>query len=110
MRGDLVESVLRGSVAVAGARGELLAWAGEPEVPLFFRSSAKPFQAVPLVASGAADAYGFTTEELALASASHNATERHQAVVASMLRKAGLQESDLQCGIASPLDEKEQAR
>ena len=52
----------------------MAAWAGDPETRMFFRSSAKPFQAVPLVASGAADAYGFTTEEVALASASHNAT------------------------------------
>ena len=109
-RGDLVESRHLGNVVAIHANNNVVAWAGDPEARMFFRSSAKPFQAIPLVASGAADAYGFTTEERVLASASHNATERHQAVVASMLRKAGLRESDLQCGIASPLDEKEKAR
>jgi L-asparaginase II len=109
-RGDLVESRHLGNVVAIHANNDVVAWAGDPEARMFFRSSAKPFQAIPLVASGAADAYGFTTEELALASASHNATERHQAVVASMLGKAGLRESDLQCGLAPPLDEQEKAR
>ncbi len=109
-RGTLVESSHRGSVAVVDSDGTMVAWAGNPEERLYFRSSAKAFQGIPLVASGAADAFGFTTEELALATASHNATGRHQAVVASMLTKAGLRESDLQCGIAPPLDEDEKAR
>ena len=109
-RGNLVESIHLGHAVVINGNTDLVAWAGDPETRMFFRSSAKPFQAIPLLASGAADAYGFTTEELALASASHNATSRHQAVVASMLAKAGLREEDLQCGIAPPLDEAEKAR
>jgi len=109
-RGDLVESRHLGNVVVVDGKGDIVAWAGEPEERLFFRSSAKAFQAIPLVVSGAADAYGFTTEELALATASHNATERHQAIASSMLEKIGLGESDLQCGIAPPFDEEEKAR
>ena len=109
-RGALVESRHLGNAAVVDGNGDLVAGAGDPETRMFFRSSAKPFQAIPLVASGAADAYGFTPEELALATASHNATQRHQAVVASMLAKAGLKEDALQCGIAPPLDEEEKAR
>ena len=109
-RGNLVESRHLGHVAVVGGPRDVVAWAGEPDTRMFFRSSAKPFQAVALVASGAADAYGFTTEEVALSSASHNATGRHQAVVASMLAKAGLHESDLQCGTSPPMDEEEKAR
>lgn len=109
-RGDLVESRHLGNAVVVDGNADVVASAGDVETRMYFRSSAKPFQAIPLVASGAADAYGFTDEELALASASHNATERHQSVVASMLTKAGLRESDLQCGIAPPLDEEEKAR
>ena len=109
-RGNLVESRHLGNVVVVDGNTDVVAWAGDPEARMFFRSSAKPFQAVPLVASGAADAYGFTTEELALSSASHNATGRHQAIVSSMLTKAGLHECDLQCGFAPPMDEQEKAR
>lgn len=109
-RGDVIESVHQGSVVVVDADGDLVAWAGDPTAHVFFRSSAKIFQAVPLIVTGAADAYGFTTEELALACASHNGTRRHQDVVSSMLRKIGLSEQDLLCGAAPPLDEAEQAR
>lgn len=109
-RGTSVESVHYGHVAVVNGDGRLIAFAGDPAWRPFFRSSAKPFQAVPLLASGAADAYGFTTEEIALSAASHNATPRHQAIVASMLEKAGLNEGDLRCGFSTPLDEEEGAR
>jgi L-asparaginase II len=109
-RGDLVESRHLGNVVVADGGGKVVAWAGDPDARMFFRSSAKPFQAVPLLASGAADAFGFSDEELALATASHNATARHQGVVSSMLAKAGLHERDLQCGISPPMDEEEKAR
>jgi L-asparaginase II len=109
-RGEQIEAVHEGSVAVVDGTGKLLAWAGDPQSHRFFRSSAKPFQATPLVVSGAADAFGFTTEELALSCASHNATERHQAIVTSMLEKIGLGEEHLQCGFTEPLDEEEAAR
>jgi L-asparaginase II len=106
----LVESIHQGNVAVVNADGRVVAFGGDPHTRAYFRSSAKPFQALPLLASGAADAFGFTTEEWALATASHDATDRHQAIVASMLKKAGLSESDLLCGFSPPLDEKENAR
>jgi L-asparaginase II len=63
----------------------------------------KPFQALPLVLSGAADAFGLTGEELAVACASHNAEEPHLAAVRSILEKAGLGEDDLQSGAHPPL-------
>jgi L-asparaginase II len=109
-RGALVESIHCGSVAVVDDAGEMVTWAGDPEGRIYFRSSGKPFQAVPLVASGAADAFGFNSVELALACASHDASARHQAVAASMLAKAGLGESDLRCGFSPPMDEEEKAR
>jgi L-asparaginase II len=109
-RGGLVESTHTGSVAVCEVAGRLVAHAGDVENVVYFRSSAKPFQAVPLGESGAADAYGFATEELALACASHDATPRHQRVVARMLAKIGLDEDALGCGISPPADAQEQAR
>ncbi len=109
-RGTVVESSHLGSTVVVDANGTVVAWAGDRDLRIYFRSSAKPFQAIPLVASGAADAFGFTSEELALACASHNGSRRHQAVVASMLQKADVDECELQCGFAPPLDEEEKAR
>ena len=59
-RGGITESVHYGVVVVVDATGEIIASAGDPETVVFFRSSAKPFQAIPVIESGAADAFGFT--------------------------------------------------
>ena len=109
-RGDVVESMHRGIVAVVDVDGALVASAGDVERLAYFRSSAKPFQAIPLVESGAADAFGFTERELALACSSHDATPDHQRGVARMLEKIGLHEENLRCGISPPVDEQELAR
>jgi L-asparaginase II len=102
-RGELVESIHRGRFAVFDPRGDELETLGDPEAYVYLRSSAKPFQALPLVLSGAADAFGLTDEELAVACASHNAEEPHLAAVGSILQKAGLSEADLQSGAHPPM-------
>lgn len=102
-RGGVVESAHRGRFVFCDARSEELEAGGDPDALIFFRSSAKPFQALPLASTGAADAFGLTREELAVACASHNAEPRHLALVRSILRKAGLSEDDLQCGAHPPL-------
>jgi L-asparaginase II len=109
-RNDVVESVHRGRVAVVARDGSLVAFAGNPAQVAYFRSSAKPFQAVPLVESGAADAFGFGTRELALACSSHDSTPDHQRGVFRMLEMSGLHDDDLRCGISPIADEQEQAR
>jgi L-asparaginase II len=110
MRGGAVESVHAGVVVVANRQGEVIASAGDPKTFAYFRSSAKPFQAVPLVESGAADRFGFTPAELALCCASHQAEPRHQEQVAAMLAKLGLDQSALQCGAPLPSDDEEMGR
>ena len=102
-RGGLVESVHRGRIAVYDPEGTELEAFGDTEAYVYLRSSAKPFQALPLVLSGTADAIGMTGEELAVACASHNAEEPHLAAVRSILQKAGLSESDLQSGAHPPM-------
>jgi L-asparaginase II len=102
-RGALVESVHRGRVAVCDPDGELIEAAADPDGYIYSRSSAKPFQALPLLLSGAADAFGLTDEELAVVCASHNAEEPHLAAVRSILSRAGLSEDDLQSGAHPPM-------
>ena len=68
----------------------------------YLRSSAKPHQAVPLVASGAADRFGFNEREIALACASHSGEPIHTETVSAMLRKIGLEASALRCGLHEP--------
>ena len=98
LRGSTIESFHRGSVAVADPHGRLLLALGDVDHPIFPRSACKVLQALPLVASGAAEAFGLTDDELALACASHGGEPRHTATAASMLAKAGLDASALECG------------
>lgn len=109
-RGDLVESRHAGVVVAAETSGQVIASAGDPEARAYFRSSAKPFQAVPLIECGAADHYGFTPADLALCCSSHDGAPWQQAAVAAMLDTIGLGPEALQCGIAPPYDEREAAR
>jgi L-asparaginase II len=102
-RGQLVESEHWGDLAVADAAGRLIVGLGEPERRCYLRSSAKPFQALSLVASGAAEAYGLGNPELAIAQASHYGRDRHVEAVQSLLAKAGVPEDALQCGTHRPI-------
>jgi L-asparaginase II len=98
-RGGIVESIHHGAVAVADAQGQLVAAYGDPHLVTFLRSSAKPFQAIPLVESGAAEAFGLTPREIALACASHKGLDMHLETVTGMQQKIGVSESDLLCGV-----------
>src|SRR5690606_15530343 len=71
--------------------------------PVFPRSAVKAIQALPLVESGAADAFGFGDRELALACASHSGEARHAEMSSSMLARAGLGETALECGWHWPM-------
>jgi L-asparaginase II len=103
-RGPLVENRFRGSVAVVDGTGRLLLAAGDPEMVTYWRSAAKPIQAMELVRSGAADRFGYTSEHLAIFSASHNGEPVHTNLVADALQRAGLSQANLQCGIHPPFD------
>jgi L-asparaginase II len=102
-RGDLVESHHRVHAAVVDAEGAVVATARDPELETFWRSCAKPFQAMPLLASGGLDDLRWEDDELALACASHGGEPEHVALAESMLRDMGLEEGDLACGPHDPL-------
>jgi L-asparaginase II len=101
-RGGITESRHRGHVVAVEPDGAIVAHLGAPETVTYLRSSAKPHQAIPLIASGAADRFGFTEKEIAIACASHSGEPIHTEVVASMLRKIGLGPEALKCGIHEP--------
>ncbi len=93
IRGDQVETYHDGAVAIVRADGTLLFAHGDIDLPFFYRSSAKPFQAYVAMESGAA----LEPLELALACASHRGFPVHVAIVRSVLNSVGLDESDLGC-------------
>lgn len=107
-RGGILESVHHGVAVVADADGRILQSWGDPSFVTFPRSSLKPFQAIPLVESGAADAAGLTEEHLALACASHSAEDFQVALVRGWLERLGLGESALVCGPDLPRAQSDQ--
>jgi L-asparaginase II len=101
-RGSITESRHRGHIVVIEPDGNVVALLGAPHDVTFLRSSAKPFQALPLLVSGAAERFGFTDREVALACGSHNGEPIHTELAASMLRKIGLGPEALKCGAHEP--------
>src|SRR5229473_2126639 len=101
-RGAITESRHRGHVVAVEPDGTIVAYLGAPETVTFLRSSAKPHQTIPLITSGAADRFGFTEREIALACASHSGEPMHTEVVASMLKKIRLGPEALKCGTHEP--------
>ncbi|MCA1591677.1 MAG: asparaginase [Acidobacteria bacterium] len=101
-RGAITESRHRGHVVAADGDGQIVAQLGAHQTVTFLRSSAKPFQALPVVATGAAQRFRFTDREIAVACGSHSGEAVHVETVAGMLRKIGLDESSLKCGVHEP--------
>lgn len=103
LRGGRVESRHRVALAVADPAGSLVILVGDPAARVFPRSAVKPAQAIPLVETGAADAFGLGAAELALACASHNGEPRHVETVLAWLARLGLEPEALACGAHPPL-------
>jgi L-asparaginase II len=104
-RGPQIESQHRGTAVVVDEGGATVLALGDVECRVYPRSAVKALQALPLVESGIADKLGLSNEEIALACASHSGEPAHVAAAASMLRKAGRDESCLECGIHWPMSE-----
>ena len=103
-RGELVESVHRVAACASDDRGTVLFERGPIDVPVYLRSTAKPFIAAAAVRAGVVERFGFDTHEIALMAASHNGEPFHVAAVRSMLRKIGVSEDALGCGPHAPYD------
>lgn len=103
-RGPRPESVHLGHAVICDARGEIVEAWGNPDEVVLPRSSAKMIQALPLVASGAADAAGLTPEHLALACASHSGAAIHTDRVGRWIAEIGLSDGDFRCGAHMPWD------
>ena len=101
-RGDIVESVHFGAVAVTDNAGKLQYKAGDPDLNIFTRSTLKPFQALPLIAHPQFDELGFDSSDIAITCASHSGEDFHVEQVHSLLERCGFTEMDLDCGTHIP--------
>ncbi|HYW57113.1 MAG TPA: asparaginase [Polaromonas sp.] len=102
-RGSTLECQHFGSIAVVNTRGTLLAHAGDAHWLTFSRSTLKAFQALPFVASGGPQNFGFSQQQIALLCASHNGEDFHVEQVQDMLDKTGLTRKSLRCGCHAPI-------
>lgn len=103
-RGDFLESVHSGHAVICDANGQILEAWGDPEKVILPRSSSKMIQALPLITSGAADKAGLTSEQLALACASHQGAAIHTDRVGTWLETLGLGDDAFRCGPQEPSD------
>jgi L-asparaginase II len=105
-RGDFVESTHYGSIAISDNQGRLVGWYGDPNTITFLRSSAKPFQAIPLLEAHGQEEFDLSTIDIALVCSSHSGTDEHVKHVLSLQSKTGIEEEELLCGVHPPLDSK----
>jgi L-asparaginase II len=103
-RGETVESVHFGAFSIVNSRGHLVASHGDPNTSSFLRSSAKPFQALPLIENGGHIRWNFSMREIAIMCASHTGTDEHYEVLTGLQAKINVTQDDLLCGIHPPID------
>ena len=97
-RGDLVESIHWGAIAVVDKFGHLVGSYGNSDLVAYLRSSSKPIQALPFIELGGAEQFDLTDPEISLMCASHRGLDIHVEVLEKLQSKIGVQESDLMCG------------
>lgn len=103
-RGDFLESQHRGHAIVCNLDGSIRDVWGDADAMILPRSSCKMIQALPLIRSGAATRFGLTSEQLALACASHQGAAIHTERVGRWLDDLGLSDDDFRCGPQEPSD------
>jgi L-asparaginase II len=102
-RGGILECVHRGHICGV-ADGEVKYYNGDPDFTVFFRSTAKPLQAIPLVKKGLDEKYGFTGKETTILASSHRGESFHIAALESIMAKIEVSEENLICQPTYPLD------
>lgn len=107
-RNQLDDCIHPGTVAWSDSEGQPIQVSKNPTKPVFLRSCAKLFQAIPLITSNAYKL--LTDEELAITCSSHNGSQYHQTLAQKILRKASLNKSHLQCGTHPPIEQSERHR
>lgn len=103
-RGGLLESTHQGHAVICDDTGQIIEAWGNPGHVAYPRSSAKMIQALPLIETGAATQAGLTSEQLALACASHSAAHIHTDRVQDWIATMGLDDTAFCCGPQVPGD------
>ena len=97
-----MESIHEVAACAIDDTGHVVYSAGTIDVPVYLRSSAKPFIAAAVVGAGAVERFGLEPREIAVMCASHTGEPFHVEAVRSILQKIGMGEDALQCGVHEP--------
>lgn len=103
IRGNIIESQHRGHLIVCDRAGKTIFALGNPAMVTYWRSAAKPFQAIPFIEMGGAEKFSLTGPEVALLTSSHGGEEQHVVTIGNMLKKIGLSLDCLDCGSSEPM-------
>jgi L-asparaginase II len=101
-RGGFVESRHEGAFAIVGPGGAMIRAGGDIERPIYPRSAIKAMQCLAVIETGAAERFGFSDAEIALACASHGGEPAHVDTARAMLVKLSLEDDALECGAHWP--------
>lgn len=97
-RGGVVENSHIVHAAIVDSDNNLLFSLGDPNRLTLARSAAKPFQALAILETGAAEKFNFDEADVALMCGSHNSEDKHVSRVTAMLDKTGVSEENMNCG------------
>ncbi len=101
-RGEIGENFHRAHICIINKNREIIKKYGNENFLTFLRSCAKPIQAIPVITSGASEKFGLTEKEITIMSGSLNGQDFQVDILKSILKKIGLDESYLKCGIHPP--------
>lgn len=104
IRGNTIESIHKGDVAIVNSEGKIIHELGNAGRITFFRSVAKPFQAIAALETGIAEEYSLGLNGIALIIASHSGEKEHISTLKSMMDKTGINEDMLKCGVHEPVN------
>lgn len=94
-RGNIVENVHRGSIAVVSSTGDTIAYLGDIEKQTFMRSASKPIQVLPTLLAGLHRRFNLTEENVAMFNSSHWGSNHHIFVLEEISRKTGIDPEDM---------------
>jgi L-asparaginase II len=92
-RGDTLDNTHSGYICIVDEKSKICGAVGDPGYYAFYRSAAKPIQALDTAAFGLAEQYGITDEESVIFSSSHAGEPFHAEAIESILRKTELDEN-----------------
>src|SRR3984893_9684590 len=104
-RGEVGEGIHQGHLAASNPEGGIVAAAGDPRRLTYFRSCAKPFQAIANMRTGIVERFALSSQYARIIIATHKGKPRHGAVARDFFPHAGVDESALHSGAHGPYNE-----